>query len=124
MRVVAKDQITEALVTPTGERIYELIGKTEESGGTSKHSLALVIIPPGKSSAPHFHKDSEETYYVLNGEGWMQINEDGFTLSPGQACLIEPGEIHQIINKGEIDLEFLAVFAPAWVAEDSLEVDG
>ena len=82
----------------------------------------MVIIPPGKSSAPHFHKESEETYYVLSGEGWMQISEEEFSLTPGQACLIEPGEIHQIKNLGEKDLEFLAICAPAWIPEDSFEV--
>ncbi len=124
MRVVNKDQIKDELVTPQGEIILELIGKAELSGGTSKHSLAQVIIPPGKSSALHYHKISEETYYLLQGEGWMRIDQQEFSLQPGQACLIEPGEVHQIFNPGKTDLKFLAICAPAWVPEDSFEVSG
>lgn len=124
MRLTSKKEIKNALSTPQGEIIFELIGKQKLSGGTSKHSLAQVIIPPGKSSALHYHKKSEETYFILEGEGWMRIDQREFSLQPGQACLIEPGEQHQIINQGKTDLEFLAICAPAWVPENSFEVEG
>ena len=123
MRLVSKKEIKNALTTPQGEIIFELIGKQELSGGTSKHSLAQITILPGYSSALHYHKNSEETYYILKGEGWMRIDQREISLQPGQACLIEPGEQHQIINQGKNDLEFLAICAPAWVPEDSFEVE-
>jgi hypothetical protein len=40
MRVIKKSEITNELITPRGEIIYELIGKSELTGGTAKHSLA------------------------------------------------------------------------------------
>jgi len=122
MRVTHKNEIQNEFITPEGEIIYELIGASALRGETAHHSLAHIIIPPGKSCALHFHKKSEETYYILNGEGWMRIDQKEFSLHPGQACLIEPGENHQIFNRGQVDLEFLAVCAPAWVPEDSYEV--
>jgi len=122
MRVTHKNEIQNEFITPEGEIIYELIGASALRGETTHHSLAQIIIPPGKSCALHFHKKSEETYYILNGEGWMRIDQKEFSLHPGQACLIEPGENHQIFNRGQVDLEFLAVCAPAWVPEDSYEV--
>ena len=122
MRVTHKNEIQNEFITPEGEIIYELIGASALSGETTHHSLAHITIPPGKSCALHFHKISEETYYILNGEGWMRIDQEEFSLHPGQACLIEPGENHQIFNRGQVDLEFLAVCAPAWVPEDSYEV--
>ena len=122
MRLISKDQVDNVLQTPTGEVIYELIGRAEETGGTAGHSLAHVTLPPGKSSEAHYHRESEETYYVLQGRGWMEIDGDEFPLEPGQALLIEPGEVHKISNHGESDLEFLAVCSPPWVAEDSFSV--
>lgn len=104
--------------TPTGEVIFELIGRGEGHGGVEGHSLAHVIIPGGKSSEKHFHRESEETYYILGGVGEMVIEGKEFELHPGQACLIEPGETHQIFNRQEEDLVFLAVSAPAWAADD------
>lgn len=112
----------EPIRTKTGEIIYELIGKAVTSTPDTNHSLARIIIPPGKSSHPHFHKVSEETYYVLDGEGQMSLDDNEFSIKSGQACHIAPGEIHQISNPGEGDLVFLAVCVPPWVPDDSFEV--
>jgi mannose-6-phosphate isomerase-like protein (cupin superfamily) len=49
----------------------------------------------------------------------MVVDAQEFQLQPGQAYLIKPLEIHQISNKGVVDLEFLAVIATAWTPNDS-----
>ena len=51
----------------------------------------------------------------------MIIDNHEFTLLPGQACLIMPDEVHQIFNDEVIDLEFLAISAPAWTENDHFE---
>ena len=112
----------EPLKTETGEIIYELIGKAVTSTPDANHSLARIVIPKGKSSEPHFHKVSQESYVILEGEGQMFVDGEEFTLRSGQACHIEPEEIHQIKNQGQRDLIFLAVCVPPWVPEDSFEV--
>ncbi len=122
MKVTDKNRILNPLVSDSGEIVYELIGKAAPDGDKPNHSLAQIVIPPGKSSSLHYHKVSQETYFILEGEGQMTVNEVGFTLQEGQTCLIEPGEIHQISNMGEINLVFLAVCVPAWVPDDSFEV--
>lgn len=121
MKIIHWEEVQEPLVTPTGEVISELIGKGD--GDPANHSLARILIPSGKSSHSHYHKLSQETYYILAGQGQMQVNGKEFTLGPGMACHIEQGEIHQIKNEGEEDLVFLAVCVPAWVPEDSYEVE-
>ncbi len=112
----------EPIETVTGEIIYELIGRAVRSTPDANHSLARIVIPKGKSSEAHFHKVSQETYFILEGEGQMSVDGEEFTLKSDQACHIEPGEIHQIKNKGESDLIFLAVCVPPWLPEDSFEV--
>ena len=121
MKIADPSLITDLLVTPSGEIIAEVIGKAV--GDDTNHSLARIIIPPGKSSTLHHHKITQETYFVLKGEGKMQVNDKHFTLLPGQACWIEVGENHKIQNDGETELVFLAICAPAWVPEDSYEVE-
>jgi mannose-6-phosphate isomerase-like protein (cupin superfamily) len=123
MQLISRKEIKNPLTTPQGEMIFELLGAGELSGGGSRYSLAEIIIPPGKSSALHYHKDSEEVYYILRGEGRMRINQREFSLQPGQACLIKSGEKHQIWNRGESDLEFIAICVPAWTPEDSFELE-
>jgi mannose-6-phosphate isomerase-like protein (cupin superfamily) len=122
MRIVSKDDVREPLRNPLGEVVYPLIGAPEEQGRTEKHSVAVVVIPPGGSSAAHYHHVSEETYIILRGTARMVIDGVSFELGPGQACLIQPPERHQIFNEGGEDLEFVAVCAPPWVSEDSVFV--
>ena len=123
MRIVSKDDIKEPFRAPLGELIYEMIGRPAEIGGTTKHSFVHVVIPPGKCSPAHFHKVSEETYYILRGKGRIIIDGKEFILSPGQACLIMPGEVHQIFNDEDVPLEFLTISAPAWTPDDSFPAE-
>ena len=121
MKVADPSLVVDPLVTPSGEIIAEIVGVAV--GDNTNHSLARIVIPSGKSGSPHYHKDSQETYFILKGEGQMRVNDKCFTLLPGQACWIELGEIHQIHNRGETELVFLAICAPAWVPEDSFDVN-
>jgi mannose-6-phosphate isomerase-like protein (cupin superfamily) len=122
MRIIRKENINTPFLAPKGGRIYEMIGRLKEIGGTSKHSLSYVVIPPKKSSSAHYHKISEETYYILKARAKMIIDNQEFSLLAGQACLINPKEVHQIYNDGDDDLEFLAISAPAWTQDDSFFV--
>ena len=120
MYITSKADITPQ-ANPSGETVFELVGRPTAHGGATQHSLAHIVIAPGKASTRHYHKVSEETYYLLGGTGEMVVNGQNFTLRPGQACLIQIGEMHQIFNPGQSDLEFLAVCAPAWTPADSFE---
>ena len=113
---IRKEDIHDPLRTSHGEVLYELVGR---AGGATGHSLAHVVVPPAKASLAHHHQVSEETYYVLEGRARMQLDGQEFEMAPGQACLILPGQVHQIFNAGDDALEFLVICAPAWYAEDS-----
>jgi mannose-6-phosphate isomerase-like protein (cupin superfamily) len=122
MRIIRKDQIAEPFRARVGEEIYEMIGRPDELGGSVKHSLVHVVVPPGNSSPAHYHKESEETYYILKGAARLVIDGNEHSVAPGDACLIMPGEVHQIFPVGEGPLEFLTVSAPAWVPTDKYEL--
>lgn len=124
MKLIRKENIGKPFHGEFGELIHEMIGRSKELGGSNKHSLAHVIVPPGKKSPAHYHKNSEETYYGLAGKGIMQIDGYRFFLEPGLAVLIMPGEIHQIYNALEdANLEFLTISAPAWTSDDSYNAE-
>ena len=115
--------LTTPLRSSHGEVVYELFGRAAEHGGATRHSLAHIVLSPGKASLRHYHKVSEESYYILRGQGRMVVDWKEHTLTPAQAMLILPGQRHQIFNDGEEELEFLAICAPAWYPEDSYNED-
>jgi mannose-6-phosphate isomerase-like protein (cupin superfamily) len=120
MIITKKSDYPAPINTPSGENIQEVLGL--QAGDVQSHSLARIIIPPGKSSAPHFHQHTDESYLILAGTADMQINGVRFSLQPWEAVLIKPGEVHQIFNHGDEDLVFLAACVPAWQPGDSFEV--
>jgi len=118
MKVVRKEEVPEALVAPLGELIYEFFGPPADQGGSLKHSLAYVVIPPGKLSPKHYHESAEESYFMLKGTARMIMDDKEFTISKGQALLVMPGEVHQIFNDSDSDVELIVTCAPAWTPDD------
>lgn len=123
MRIVKKEDIQKPFFAPLGEVIFEMIGRPEEIGGTKNHSLVHVTLPQGKMSPSHYHKITEETYYILSGTATLTINGKSFKVEPNMAIAIMPKEVHQIVNDGNESLEFLTISGPAWQAGDEYLCD-
>lgn len=109
------------LTSPHGEIVFELLGAA--AGGAGAHSLAQVLIPPGKASRKHYHPLAEESYYILAGNARLELDEKIAQLGPGDAVAIPPGAVHQIHNAGDTDLVLLAVCVPAWTPDNSVYLD-
>ncbi|MFT5350568.1 MAG: mannose-6-phosphate isomerase-like protein (cupin superfamily) [Planctomycetota bacterium] len=125
MKLTRIEKAGQPIVTASGECLYELIGAAALLGDARNQSLACSVIPPGKYSAPHYHKLSEETLYILEGSGRMIVDGQVFEMNVGDALLVEPGEVHSIYNDSKsIDLKQLAISSPPWKASDAFPVQG
>ena len=108
------------MTSSSGETLQEILGL--QTGDCKSHSLAVVTIPPGKSSSAHYHKDSDESYLILSGQARLTLDKKDYELDAGDACLIQPQEVHQIFNESDQELIFLAVCIPAWHPDDSFDI--
>lgn len=95
---------TEEIITR--QRLPYFFGISGATAGTTGISMNLVIIPPGASATPHFHKDYETAIYILKGrvktfygKGLQRsiINETGDFL------FIPPGVPHQPFNLSDTE---------------------
>ncbi len=107
-----------AFITKDGSEIRELLAYRNSS--IRNQSLAEARLPPGSSTIAHRHLKSEEIYYILEGQGLMQVEGELRPVGPGDAIAIPPGCLHQITNTGEGLLKFLCCCAPAYEHEDTL----
>jgi mannose-6-phosphate isomerase-like protein (cupin superfamily) len=78
------------------------------------YSLAHATLPPKRSSLPHRFKSASEVYYILKGEGVMQIDDETERVGPGDTIYIPPTAVQSIENTGETNLEFLCIVYPEW----------
>jgi mannose-6-phosphate isomerase-like protein (cupin superfamily) len=107
---VRSARTVEAFTTKDGSTIREL-------HHTERQSLAEAALEPGQSTQRHFHRQSEEIYVVLDGEGDLEIDGETRRVGPGDAALIPPGAWHVIRAVGA--LRFLCCCAPPYSHEDT-----
>jgi mannose-6-phosphate isomerase-like protein (cupin superfamily) len=67
----------------------------EENSVASMHLVEIK-----HDSELHYHKRMTELYYVLEGEGHIELDGEVLPLSPGTAVLIKPGCRHRAVGEG------------------------
>ena len=111
----------EPFITKDGSEIRELLA--HRNSVIANQSLAEARVPPGATTAGHYHPKTEEIYYILEGTGLMEIGDEKRAVRPGDAIAIPPGAVHRITNSGQRVLRFLCCCAPAYEHHDTVLVD-
>ena len=62
----------------------------------------------------HFHKALTEIYYVLDGQGHMELDGDRVDVAPGTSVLIKPLCRHRAVG----ELQVIVVAIPAFDPDD------
>ena len=101
--------------TADGSTIRSILDAT--NAPVEKQSLAEASLPEGGCTERHYHKLSEEIYFILEGRGLMEIDGDEREVGQGDAILIPPGAWHQI--KALAALRLLCCCAPVYSHEDT-----
>lgn len=108
----------EPFTTKDGSEIRELLAYRNSC--IINQSLAEARLPPDASTTGHRHLKTEEIYYILDGNGLMQIGDERRQVGAGDAIAIPPGAFHQITNTGPVVLKFLCCCAPTYEHEDTV----
>ena len=101
--------------TKDGSQIRSILDRT--NAPVKKQSLAEATVQAGASTQRHYHKVSEEFYFILEGSGRMEIDGETHGVGPGDAILIPAGAWHTIT--AEEGLRFLCCCAPPYAHEDT-----
>jgi mannose-6-phosphate isomerase-like protein (cupin superfamily) len=80
-------------------------------------SLAEATVPSGTVTQRHYHRVSEEFYYILEGRGVMELDGEHREVTVGDAILIPRGAWHSI--RADESLKFLCCCAPPYAHEDT-----
>lgn len=105
----------EPFTTKDGSTIRSLLDLS--NAPVKEQSLAEATLEKDLLTDRHYHKLSEEIYYVLEGKGLMEVDGDRSELGPGDAVLIPAGAWHQI--RAIEAMKFLCCCAPPYAHEDT-----
>jgi len=81
----------------------------DEDGVASLHVTTIE-----EDSRVHYHKKMTEIYYVLEGEGTIELDGESHPLKPGVSVMIKPGCRHRAVGK----LKIINVPVPKFNPED------
>lgn len=124
MSVTSKRSDSQPFTTLDGSTIRELMHPSAYA--VRAQSLAEASVAPGVTTTLHLHRQTEELYHILAGQGRMDLGGEQFDVNVGDTVLIPPGTPHRIHNSGAVDLLFLCCCSPAYDDEDTflLNSDG
>jgi mannose-6-phosphate isomerase-like protein (cupin superfamily) len=108
----------------TLRRIAEQVPFTTKDGSTIRsildlsnapvrnQSLAEATVPAGVATERHYHRVSEEFYFVLEGTGRMRVGDHTLTVPRHGGVLVAPDQLRQVFNDTDHDALWLIVGAP------------
>ena len=102
-------------ITADGSEIRSILDRS--NAPVLHQSLAEARLSAGASTTRHYHRMAEEFYYVLEGQGWMEVGGETALIGPGDAVLIPPGAWHEL--KAWEPLRFLCCCSPPYSHEDT-----
>ena len=107
-----------SFTTLDGSEIRELLAHRNSS--IRNQSLAEARLPVGCSTLEHYHRQTEEIYFITHGHGRIRIENELRNVSVGDAIAIRPGQKHKLWNTGTEPLRLLCCCAPAYEHSDTV----
>jgi quercetin dioxygenase-like cupin family protein len=84
-----------------------------------KIDWGVVLLKPGQAMGAHGHREVEESFYVMEGEGKLLVNDVPNPARRGDAFTVAPFEKHDILNDGDSEMKVVFIKAP-YLPEDKI----
>ncbi len=92
-------------------RIIQLVNQETGSKSVDFH---INILRPNTGLGPyHYHSNSDNLYFILEGQAQVLCEGREVVAGPGEAVWIPRGEKHDVVNVGPGELRLIEVKTPA-----------
>lgn len=78
----------------------------------TKSQLVLMAIPVGGEIGAEVHRQVEQTFVVVSGQGQSTLDGVSSPLKVNDVLVIPPGVNHNITNNGQVPLKLYTIYAP------------
>ena len=117
---IKQQDLTKEFWIPEGCFITELSNSLDDP----KMSIAMTRVLPGDTTRWHQLRGIIERYYILKGNGLMEVGDlPPQEVTAGDVVLIPPKCRQRISNIGSEDLTFLAICTPRFSQEAYEEIE-
>lgn len=100
-----------------GGVIHKILN-TDDSG-LKNVEVAMCIFSPGEIANFHYHDKMEEIYFLIEGEGEIELDGKWHKVNPEDCISIPIKTKHRIRNTSkDYSLRFLSINSPSWQEDD------
>lgn len=92
-----------------GNALLEKAGSDDLNGGAAV--FVQTVVPAGGPPA-HFHRDTDEFFFMLDGELEVWVGADHATLRSGMSATLPRGVVHRFDNVTDKPAKVLVVVTP------------
>jgi mannose-6-phosphate isomerase-like protein (cupin superfamily) len=85
------------------------------------HKVKRIVVRPGQRLSLQRHRQRDEQWTVVRGEGLVTLEEKEIRLGVGSSIRIPRGSLHRVRNPGGEDLAFVEVQTGSYFGEDDIE---
>ncbi len=104
-----------------GDRVtYKAVA--EQTGGA--YSLFEFVVEPGQGVPPHHGRYEDETFWILEGEFRLRLDDETLELGPGGYAYVPRGTVHALANVGDVPGRLLVLVTPGGLHERYLDEMG
>jgi mannose-6-phosphate isomerase-like protein (cupin superfamily) len=120
--VALMDTIGGCTVMRTSEASEPLrLGPSEVSGA---YVVEVGSFPPGQPGPPlHLHPNTDEMFYIADGEATFQLGDSQVQLSAGALVVVPHGTPHTVWNSGNRPVRGLLVISPGGAEHEFVPVE-
>ena len=107
----------------TDSATYHLLGniirfKAQGELTNNAYSLVEVTTAPGAGTPPHWQKEDDEAFLIIEGSYEFMHNGQTVTAGPGDFLFVRKGEAHAFRNSGLDEAKMLIINSPAGLHEN------
>ena len=71
--------------------------------------IHISEVSPGERSHPPHQHDGVEGFYMLAGEGTLEIEAERQRIMAGEAIVFDPTKLHGLVNTGTIAMRYIVI---------------
>lgn len=80
------------------KKVKKVWGNEEWLANTEKYCGKILTLNPGFICSYHYHKNKDETFYVLKGKVYLELDSQKIILNKGESIRIMPGQKHRFAS--------------------------
>jgi mannose-6-phosphate isomerase-like protein (cupin superfamily) len=108
----------------TGKEVKGKLFLKEPTGATGTEISFTTILPKTELGYFHIHYKDEETYIIIKGSGYFQVDDDCFPVKAGSVIRVAPEGVRSLINSSEEEMVYICIQSKMNSLEEYFTDDG